>query len=198
MENKLIVITIKPQHLCNILNGIKTIEIRKNKNLANAVEKVIAENGECHIKCACSKSKPYLNSLEYMDLKWFWLEDKDILGVTENSKKATNGLENGLYRRLNGYIVCEIVVDKVEEIRCSWGSNFIDWSKYPADERYDYYIGNEMDTCDICRVACLEMEKLDNYLKGKKGYALHIKSVIPCKVPQHNERVIQNFAYVEE
>lgn len=190
-----LIITAKTQHLCSILNGNKAYEARKNKNLANAVKKIIAENGECRIKCACSNSKPYLNSLEYMGLKWFWLEDKDILGVTENSKKATNGFENGLYRRLNGYIVCEIVVDKVEHLE--WAC----WSGgSAANPEIGYFLddGSRLKKEFIAEKCSLSMDEFFDYFECGEGYLFHIKTVIPYEEPQENKRIIQNFAYVEE
>lgn len=44
----------------------------------------------------------------------------------------------------------------------------------------------------------IQNEDLDLYLEANESYALHIKSVIPYRIPQHNKRVIQNFAYVED
>lgn len=143
-----IVISIRPEWVYKILNGEKTLEIRK----------LFPKDYVGWIFIYVTQGKPYLKQCEHYR-------------VLSNTKIANEGYY------LNGKVVAKFWCDKVEEIRCSWGSNFIDWSKYPSDERYDYYIGNEMDTCDICRVACLKMEELDNYLKGNKGYAIHISKL---------------------
>ena len=181
---KKLIITIKPQHLCNILNGIKTIEVRKNKNLANAVKKLIAENGECHIKCACSKSKEF--DLDNDGKKWFCWDKKSHHYPFKN-------LNVDYY---NGSIVCEIVIDKVEEIVQTTLDNGVG---------YDYiYDTDTLLAQNFYKKSCLDNWDLLNYFGYKYGngeivgYAIHIKSVIPYEKPQENKRVIQNYAWVKE
>lgn len=53
---KAIMISIKPEWCAVIMNGIKTIEVRKNKALAKAIQKLIDENGFADIYVYCSKS----------------------------------------------------------------------------------------------------------------------------------------------
>ena len=53
---KSILISIKPKWVAKILNGEKTIEVRKNKALASAIQKLIDENGYADIYVYCSKS----------------------------------------------------------------------------------------------------------------------------------------------
>jgi len=171
---KKIIITIKPQHLCNELNGIKTIEVRKNENLANAVKKIIGENGECRIKCACSKSNEF--DLDNDGKKWFCWDKKSHHYPFKN-------LDVDYY---NGAIVCEIVINKVEEIKVY---NVIEVNVYKTDE---------ICAMDLCKKSCLTQADFERYLGNKNGYALHIKSVIPYEKPQENKRVIQNYAWVEE
>lgn len=181
---KKLIITIKPQHLCNILNGIKTIEVRKNKNLANTVKKLIAENGKCHIKCACSKSNKF--DLDNDGKKWFCWDKKSHHYPFKN-------LNVDYY---NGKIVCEIVVDMIEEI---YFVSHCDGNSLETDY---------MPMSLLLKSSCLTKEELGNYLCLNKegifvwgetyGYALHIKRVIPYEKPQENKRVIQNYAYVEE
>lgn len=49
-------ISIKPKWCVKIMNGEKTIEVRKNKALASAIQKLIDENGYADIYVYCSKS----------------------------------------------------------------------------------------------------------------------------------------------
>lgn len=176
---KKLIITIKPQHLCNILNGIKTIEARKNKNLANAVKKLIAENGECHIKCACSKSTEF--DLDNDGREWFCWD-----------KKSHHYPFKNLHDYYNGNIVCEIVVDKVEDIEKVE-------TAYINGKSYTSYELKHMNEGTLCNRACLKWSELwDYFYNAKTRYALHIKSAIPYEKPQENKRVIQNFAWVEE
>lgn len=191
---KKLIITIKPQHLCNILNGIKTIEVRKNKILANAAKKLIAENGECHIKCACSKSKEF--DLDNDGKKWFCWDKKSHHYPFKN-------LNVDYY---NGSIVCEIIVDSIDEIvmgLCPRTRNM------PIEDQENELQTIDFEEKELCAKACLTRYELHDYFNSvfEKsndwwheifGYTLHIKSVIPYEKPQENKRVIQNFAWVEE
>lgn len=58
---KAIIISDKPKWCALMMNGDKTIEFRKNKALANAIQKLIDENGYADIYVCCSKGKPYLH-----------------------------------------------------------------------------------------------------------------------------------------
>lgn len=53
---KAIMISIKPKWCAKIMNGEKTIEVRKNKYLAKAIKNLIDENGFADIYVYCSKS----------------------------------------------------------------------------------------------------------------------------------------------
>lgn len=164
MGNKTLLITIKPQHLCNILNGIKTIEVRKNKNLANAVKKLIGKyDGNCRIKCVCSKSDLWL------------IHDKrcNYYYTLKKSKSAVMDIEDII---LNGKVACEIVVDKVGGI--TYGQNGL---------FQDIFISDVTD--NLCKDSCLTYNEIDKYLENKSffhkdGYALHIKTVIPYEKPK--------------
>ena len=50
-------ISIKPKWCAKIMNGEKTIEVRKNKALATAIQKLIDENGYAEIYVYCSKDR---------------------------------------------------------------------------------------------------------------------------------------------
>lgn len=52
---KAIMISIKPKWCAKIMNGEKTIEVRKNKALADAIQKLIDENGYTDIYVYCTK-----------------------------------------------------------------------------------------------------------------------------------------------
>ena len=63
---KSLLIAIKPKFCAKIMNGEKTIEVRKNKALASAIQKLIVENGYADIYVYCSKDKK--RKLEYCDI----------------------------------------------------------------------------------------------------------------------------------
>ena len=54
MSKKGIIITIRPEHYCNILNGIKKGELRVNQSLKNAINYIIERFGDCFIYAYCS------------------------------------------------------------------------------------------------------------------------------------------------
>lgn len=94
---KAIAITIKPQHLVNILNGTKTLEIRKNKNLYNAIKKMIAEEGKATIVAVCSKGgKDLRRGIDY-----YYISHKNVFDYFE---------------KFNGKVVARFWCDKVEKI----------------------------------------------------------------------------------
>lgn len=59
---KSIMISIKPEWCSLIMNKDKTIEVRKNKALANAIQKLIDENGYADIYVYCSKENDLFKS----------------------------------------------------------------------------------------------------------------------------------------
>ena len=88
-------ITIKPQHLVNILNGKKLGEVRKNKSLINAIKKEIAEKGKATIYCICSKGGK---------------------GLTMSINGYRLAYNNKLGRVFNGKVVCKFECKKIEEL----------------------------------------------------------------------------------
>ena len=54
MSKKGIIITIRPEHYCNILNGIKKGELRVNQSLKNAIAYIKERFGDCFIYAYCS------------------------------------------------------------------------------------------------------------------------------------------------
>lgn len=65
----------------------------------------------------------------------------------------------------NGKVVARFWCDKVEEIKVERALNV---PKYNT---------NLMSETKLCRSACLSIYDLDDYLKGKEGYAIHITNL---------------------
>lgn len=99
---KAILISIKPQHLANILNGEKTIEVRTSKALASAIENLIQEESYATIYAYCSK-----------DNKMSWY--KECLPI-EKTKDNELRLERLKEYEINGKVVCSFKCYNVEEI----------------------------------------------------------------------------------
>lgn len=193
---KAIMISIKPQHLVNILNGKKTIEIRKNKALASAIKNLIQEEGCATIYVYCC----YGLTLSK--------------GTRENELTKDGHLIINKPIVLNGKIVCCFKCYKVEDIK--WCNRM--------DRNVNYYIDNPTtdDEKQLLQKSCLSFAELDDYLKSKNGYAIHISdlkifdepkelsefarykplSCVGCCEYCENKKCMltkapQNFAYVE-
>ena len=84
---KAIMISIKPKWCAKILNGEKTIEVRKNKALANAIQKLIDEYGYAEFYVYCTKGKPNLwlpyeyDCFELDEASQPYLSDKPIVDI---------------------------------------------------------------------------------------------------------------------
>ena len=159
-----IAITIKPQHLFNILNGTKLGEIRKNKALINAVKKKIAEKGKAIIYCICSKNGGNLISLNYNN-KYYVVNDKQLKDV----KMVYN-----LKEILNGKVVCKFECKNVEEIKYHChkanydGKEEIIWEDYAT----------KSVACGLLEEhTCLNYEDMKEYFGGKRGYLIHISNL---------------------
>lgn len=98
---KSLLISIKPKFCAKIMNGNKTIEVRKNKALATAIQKLIDENGYADIYVYCSK------------------EGKVPLVYNKILQKCTYGGNYGsikdVFNELNGKVVFKFRCYKVEE-----------------------------------------------------------------------------------
>lgn len=144
-----IAITIKPQHVCNIMNGIKKGEVRKNKALLNAIKKEIAEKGKATIYCICSKSGKGLT--------------KSINGYRLTDIKIA--------RYYNGKVVCKFECEKVE------GIDKVE-TCYLNGKSYTNYETEYMGERALCDYTCLRWSELyDYFYNAKKRYLIHISNL---------------------
>ena len=131
---KAIMISIKPKYVADILNGKKTIEIRKTipqEYLDYCIDSDKKVPIEVYIYC--TKEKPFITGI-------YNHEHKIVYGDIENKK-----------RNVNGKVVAKFTLNNVE----------------------DFY---NLDNISLA-MACLTKEELNNYLKGKIGYAWHIDNL---------------------
>ena len=152
---KAILISIKPKWVAKILNGEKTIEIRKIMPKCDL---------PIDVYIYCTKNKELLHK-NCADI--YWVEDTNF-----KAKNKKLGLETQPY--LNGKVVAKFTLNKVEEI-ISCKLPFVE-NEMPRNNYY--YMGNQCES-SICLNACLSMKdlELDNYLKGNIGYAWHISNL---------------------
>ena len=120
----------------------------------------------------CTKAKPYLlnqNIYEFYESKYI---------------TSTHKFHEKQDYLLNGKIVAECDYE-VEEIACSkidynlsyaidgTGQAFYDNSK----EYKPFYLGLNISNIELLRKSCLTNKEMYDYLKGKNGYAIHIKNL---------------------
>ena len=152
---KSIMISIKPERIVKILNGDKTIEIRKTMPQCELPCKV-------YIYCTKGKLNAYLpyehDCFEFDVASAVYLNDKPILDIDVE---------------LNGKVVAEFTLNKIDLlIDCGAGLHYVD-SHY-----------NDIDIDYLRANSCLKDEQIYSYLglKGDSpyfndGYAWHIEDL---------------------
>ena len=163
MGNKTILLSVKPEHVANILNGLKTIEIRKT----------------------CPKEELPITVYIYCtkDIKNIYRVMRNYNNKVLKLVASSNAFKEELKDRntINGKVVAKFTLNKVEKI------------KYHCLTRYNSYgiskIVNEYNTKSLTysqlrKAACLTDDKMDNYFSGALvvdgivGYAWHIDDLI--------------------
>ncbi len=139
--SKAILISVKPKWVAKILNGEKTIEIRKTK-----------PNVELPIDVYIYVSKNDGRLYQDFSICKEYIYDKGV-----------RDLQHWVY---NGKVVAKFTLNKVEEISYTHLVN-----------ARSYFI----KSCSTARWfeqdCCLETWEIDDYLKGKTGYAWHISNL---------------------
>lgn len=152
--SKAILISIKPKWVAKILNGEKTIEVRKNKALASAIQKLIDEYGYAEIYVYCSKDE-YL----YRTNKGY-IASKKPLAVGK-------GTEYTFAYSDEGKVLFKFRCYKVEEKT--------PFEEFESPFGMAYKLTGDKVAC--CYKACLSYNEYNHYLKGKNGYAIHISDL---------------------
>ena len=162
---KSIMIAIKPKWCAAIMNGEKTIEVRKNKALANAIQKLIDKYGYAEIYVYCSKNGIDRNgmSTELVDYRGCAIYNQ--FQLMPKGSKATSDDEQP---RLNGKVIFKFRCNKVEEIKNNLAMRFFTETS------------NEKEILDK---SCLNGDQLFWYLAPQElkvkccGYAIHISDL---------------------
>lgn len=166
---KAIMISDNPRYCVLIMNGDKTIEVRKNKALASAIQKLIDENGYADIYVYCCKNGVDINGIptELVDYRGCAIYNR--FQLMRKGAKLTSDDEQP---RLNGKVLFKFRCYKVEDI-------IFNGYFHPND---DEYTTNTMNGKELMKASCLDLNHLVNYLEGtlKKrnvGYAIHISDL---------------------
>lgn len=171
---KAIMISIKPRWCALIMNGDKTIEVRKNKVLANAIQKSIDENGYADIYVYCTKDESliYTDGIDargyYEDYKYYssYKGDMDDIG--------------------SGRVVFKFRCREVKEIPWQNGLHEL----------------GQQSFSDFLNKCYLRYFELKDYLNNKNGYAIYISDLEIFDEPKElgefrRKEAPQNFCYVE-
>ena len=157
---KAIMISIKPKYVVDILNGRKTIEIRKT---CPKCELPI----DVYIYCSKGNKK-----------NWHLIEVVDTdTGCESYEYDYYIGSKGYLDWCLDGKVVAKFTLNKVEEIET-------------RQDRYKEFVFYEIlfDVSDLLKKSCLDYYELDNYLCGEKGYAWYISNLEIFDEPQELEK----------
>lgn len=186
-----IIISIRPEWACKILNRDKTIEVRKGLALYNALKRAEEKGEEVEFLMYVTKAKPYLDYIEDDCLSKNYQLDYDKLkklpkpkkGMTEDDPlfddytyndmvlrlreaRKDGSLYSENYYNLNGQVVARFKATWFEEIGC-----------YTMGKTYRYYHSDYTDELKLLEKSCLSEEQIDAYLQGKEGTALRIEDL---------------------
>lgn len=162
---KAIMMSIRPQWIAKILNGEKTIEIRK-KFPKDYV-------GWVYIYCTKEQGLArLLNNGSWIDT---FKCDKNL---TEKDFKRMRSDYDG-----KGKVVARFWCEKVEEI-----------TYYPK-KPFDRYGTPYRATYDLLAESCLEYDELDNYLNKNNGYAIQITELEIFDKPKEISEFKPHYGY---
>lgn len=154
--NKELLISIKPEHLANILNGKKTLELRKT----------VPKDYKGWVNIYCTKSsggrtdmkRPYLFRSSH-DNEFLKDCGADIYLIS-NLKPIRN--------ILNGKVVARFWFDEYEEITLQ---------PISKNSKVHVYQSEKISNYDLMLKTCLQEHEMVNYLEAENGYIWHIKQL---------------------
>ncbi len=173
-------ISIQPKHLVNILNGNKTLELRKN---------VPNFKGWVYIYCTKGGGLLVDNTSWINFLIKGGLVEKDY---TESPRFHTlKKLEQYMYGSVrNTKVVARFWFDEYEKISLE----LVDKSGYDEDKLKEYESEN-MSNDELQQKLCLDEVEIDNYLNSYDGYAWHIKQLEIFDTPLSLSDFSDDFSY---
>lgn len=156
--------SISPQHMLNILNGNKTIEVRK-RDLPQWAKDKLARGEKVIGYGYCTKSLPNLfYNPEYHN--YVFVDGK----VDELSYIYRKDLPH-----LNGRVVVKFRIVGSDEIRLH--------KHWNSEDDYDEYLQTyKLSNDELCDKTCLSNEQLEDYLTEALGYAHHLSDITPVEM----------------
>ena len=180
---KVILMSVNPKYLVDILNEQKTLEIRKK----------FPKDYTGWVYVYCTKQKPFLaeENVSY-DSDGY---DCSFVGYSLfDTMQEIYDSGNDDEWPINGKVVCKFWVEKVEEITPECLSHYIG---IPS------FITPTLSACNLCNKSCLTKDDLFNYLKPngpleKSGYAIHISNMQIIEPIELSNSNIRFFTYVKK
>ncbi len=171
MENKAVMISVKPKWCNFIANEEKKIEMRKTK-----------PNLKVPFKCLiyCTKASKKHQTICGCHV----LNDDELYRLPDGKIKYGNSIEMMVYddcyiadNFLNGKVIGEFTCDRISEY--SYISDSLNESTYNKNSESFYSISP-----DDCKSACLTQKDLLDYGKGKTLYGWHISDLVLYDEPK--------------
>ena len=147
---KSLLIAIKPKWCAKIMNGEKTFEVRKNKALATAIQKLIDENGYAEFYVYCTKNKSGDN-------------DGNVIGrcyPPQISLKVIGG---------RGKVIFKFRCYKMNKIELKRVNDY-------SNDTYEY-MTDSLSEEELLEKSCIHTLQLSEYLGDDTGYAIHISEL---------------------
>lgn len=174
---KAVLISVHAKWCALMMNGKKTVEVRKGTALYKAIQKLIDEYGYADIYVYCTKGKPYLGKKEigrnfYNEPIYTYDLDYGETFKGSGNKKFYSSV--GVYS-INGKVIFKFRCYKVEEIKLPYtkfGTN--EWVGCENERKWQTPTMNEDKLLDL---SCLQELELYGYLKGKTSTAIHISDL---------------------
>lgn len=181
---KCILLSIRPQWVTKILNGKKTIEVRRGTTLYNAINKLIKEQGKAPCLIYCTKENRYDELLVYN-------KDQKIAVLNESRAFYLDDIERFPHlQKLNGKVVAEFeasaeIISLEEQGDDDFGCNPWFWETDTLTEN------------ELLERSCLTEMELEDYLqgwfKGKNGTAIHIHNLKVFDKPKELKEFYHSF-----
>lgn len=147
--------SIAPQHMLNILNGLKTIEVRK-RDLPQWAKDKLARGEIVQGYGYCTMGKPYLINHPYHS--YMLIDDKT-------------------FDNLNGLVVVKFEVSGTTRyVDCSGCTNTE--NGYECENDFMYLLS---DDPILRKATCLEADEIEEYGNGKDLYAHHFTNIQPIE-----------------
>lgn len=172
MQNKSVLYSIQPQYVCDILNGKKTLELRKHKPKISL---------PCKVYIYCSKKG---RPLVYGDVVTGYGSVTEMFTQTLGYSKED---ADKIWGNLQGKVVAEFTLNTIDEYECElWDEKTFEsiGEVYYSDDGYNErevdIVATNNESCDLLEKGCVTWADLRKYLGTgfSTVYALHIDDLI--------------------